>query len=354
METDVVKEFGLWEDKALQDTAAEFGGDGSDHDIEPIQRFGRSICRLALRRLSEPENSVRRDAIAIFLLQSIAPSGQKVVREPLLGDGSVEICGKIWFANVTVQSGRCLDVDCVEDGAMFDKVEALGLGTVPAVVFNPKVAVPIVRIYAQGIGVEDDVEAIEIDDHDVSLKEIRDIIDLMCEKELCTPGAQQPGLSMWAKASKCWAASNAEAIAQLCTKTALSVRLFSCDIRREQTMRVGRTDLEIVQKFRHGKTVTWAELEIKVLRERNRNGKKWSDNWVERWMRKGIMQATAYRDEREAEFGMLCCFDMRQEDRGDLIAFANVKDYATENDITLHRNFLYSSAEAWQVANYGS
>ena len=266
---------GPWHNADLQGTADAYSGDGSDEDIDSAHRFGRNVCRMALRRLKQPVSSVRRDAIAIFLLQPSAPAGSSTIREPLLGDGGVEVCGKIWFANVTAQSGHSLAVPSEEDGAMFEEVENLGLDNVPAVVFNPKVVDPVVRVYARGLCSDTDVEVIEIVDREVNLTEIRETINLMCRKELLVPSAQSSQYSMWAYAAKHWAASNAEAIAQLHTKTALSVRFFNCDIRREQLMRMGRTDIEIVQRLADGKTTTPAEIEIKVLRERNRRGRKW-------------------------------------------------------------------------------
>ena len=159
---------------------------------------------------------------------------------------------------------------------------------------------------------------------------------------------------MWVRASRFWAASNAEAIAQLHVKTALSYQLFNCDIRHEQATRAGRTDIEIVQKLANDTMIIPAEIEIKVLRERNRRGRKWSDTFNDRWMQRGVRQAAAYRDDRDAKAGMLCCFDMRDGDRGELHTFASVKSFADNLDITLHRNFLYNSSEAWRIAKYGS
>ena len=345
---------GPWRAADLQGTVGVYSGDGSDDDIDTVQRFGRSVCRLALRRLRQHLDDMRRDAIAIFLFQSTPPAGSTTIREPLLGDGGVEVCGKIWFVNVTAQSGRALAVDSEQDSNMFEEVERLKLGHLPAVVFNPKVAVPTVRIYGKGLSDESDIKSINIVDHEVTLVEIKRIVDLLHETQLITPDAQGDGLSMWVDPLKYWAASNAESIAQLQVKTALSVRLFNCDIRREQTMRAGRTDLEVVQHLTDGTTITPAEVEIKVLRERNKSGRKWSDVRIEKWVRRGVRQAAAYRDDRNAQSGMLCCFDMRERDRGDSGVFARVKLYADELDVTLHRNFLFNSAEAWRIAKYGS
>jgi hypothetical protein len=272
----------------------------------------------------------------------------------MLGDGGVEVCGKIWFVNVTAQSGRSLSAYCEDDGAMFDQVESLGLGHVPSVVYNPKVATPIVRVYTKGLSSENDFEIVEIVDQEVGLAHIRRVIDQMHEKNLCTPDAQVSRASMWADPSNFHATSNAEAIAQLQIKTALSFSLFNCDIRHEQQMRAGRVDLEIVQRLANGNIVIPAEIEIKVLRERNRRGRRWSDNFNEKWIRRGVRQAAAYRDDRCAKAGMLCCFDMRDGDRGEAATFSIVKPYADTLDVTLHRNFLYNDAETWRRAKYGS
>lgn len=346
-------ELGPWAGADLSGTAVIWGGEGSDDDLEPVRRLGRNIGRLALRRMRQHLGKMRRDAIAIFLLHPTAPEAVTTSREPLLSDGGVEICGKIWFVNVTAQSGRALAAESDDDGDMFDRVEGLGLGHVPAIVFNPKVDTPVMRVYADGISSERDSEAIDIVDKEIGIDDIRHVIDVMYEKNLCTPDAQVAGASMWAESTKLHATSNAEAIAQLQVKTALSLSLFNCEIRHEQQMRAGRVDLEVTQRLADGATIVPAEIEIKVLRERNRRGRKWSDSYNENWIKRGVRQAAAYRDDRGAKAGMLCCFDMRKSDRGEVATFAEVKSYADSLAITLHRNFLYNNAESWRKAKYG-
>ena len=347
-------ELGPWTDADLEATVAAYSGDGSDDDITRIQRFGRNVCRLTLRRMRHFSDVMRRDAVAIFLLQPAAPQGTSSDREPLLGDGGIEICGKIWFASVTAQSGRSIESDCTEDGSMFDEVEHLGLGNVPTVVVNLKIPNPIVRIYENGLSDEDSIKLIEIDDREIRIADIQRVIDTLWERQLCTPAAQVPGVSMWANAARFRAAKKAEAIAQAQVKTALSFYLFNCNIRHEQTMRAGRTDIEIEQNLADGTMLILAEIEIKILRERNCRGLKWTDRGNERWMRMGVRQVAGYRDDRNAKSGILCCFDMRKGDRGELHTFAPIKSIADSFDVTLHRNFLYNSSEAWREARYGS
>lgn len=345
---------GPWTGADLGGTATQFAGDGADDDIDPVRRFGRNVARLALRRMRQHLGEMRRDALAVFLLQPSGPPGATTVRQPMLGDGGVELCGKIWFVSVTAQSGRELVPPSEADGAIFDYIESLGLGDIAAAVFNPKVATPTVRIYPSGLNAETDVVTMDIADREVTVDDIRGVIDEMHEKHLCTPDAQISGVSMWADTQKFYASSKAEAIAQLHVKTELASRLFNCDVRHEQRMTAGRVDLEVVQRLADGATIIPAEIEIKVLRERNRRGRRWSDAHNEKWMRRGIRQAAAYRDVRKAKSGMLCCFDMRDGDRGQVSAFTLVQPYADDLQVVLHRNFLYNDAELWREARYGT
>ena len=345
-------DLGPWRYADLSSTVARYTGDGTDDDLDPIMRFGRSVCRLALRRQRQSRRPLRTDAIAIFLHRPSVPAGISTFREPMLGDGGVEVCGKIWFANATVQSGRAMTVASEEDGDMFDRVEGLGLGRVPAVVFNPKVKTPTVRIYGRGVSQDETVEPIEIADVEIDSKTIRATIDWVAKTQLATPEMQVTMASMWAKAAKSWVSNNAEAIAQLHLKTALAVRFFHCEVRQEQRGRVGRTDLEVAQQRGDGMMVFPAEIEIKVLRERTSSGRRCADVRTERWMRRGVRQAAAYRDDRAARCGILCCFDMRSIDRGERTALLPIQEYAERMNVILHRNFLYNSSDAWRKVHY--
>lgn len=348
-------DLGPWRGADLRGTARSFAGDGSDDDLDPVSRFGRNVARLALRRIRQHLGTMRRDAIAIFLLQPAAPAGLVTAREPMLGDGGVEVSGKIWFVGTTAQSGRAVVPPSEADGDMFDFVESLGLGETPAAVFNPNVATPTVRLYRRGLQHADDVETVEIAERETTLDDIKRVIDRTNDQNLCTPDAHVPGApSVWHDADRLHAAQNAEAVVQSHVKTALSVALFNCDIRHEQSTRAGRVDLEVVQQLADGSSVIPAEIEIKVLRERNVRGKTWSAAKIQAWIRRGVRQAAGYRDERRARAGMLCCFDMRATDHGDAVVFAPVRAFADTLRVELHRSYLYNSAERYRTARYGT
>ena len=349
-------DLGPWMGADLRGTAQTFAGDGSDDDLDAVSRFGRNVARLALRRVRQHLGTMRRDAIAIFLLQPSPPEGSATTREPMLGDGGVEVAGTIWFVSETAQSGRSVAPPSEADGDMFDHVETvLGLGEVPAAVFNPKVATPTVRLYPRGLTYEDDFLSVEVVERETTLADIKRVIDRANDRNLCTPDAQVPGApSVWHDPDSLAAAQNAEAIVQSHMKTALSVALFNCDIRHEQSTRAGRVDLEVVQQLADGSTVTPAEIEIKVLRQRNVRGKSWSLAKVQNWMRRGVRQAAGYRDERGARAGMLCCFDMRSVSDPDNTVFAPIRAFADGLSVELHRCRLFNSAESYRIARYGT
>lgn len=255
-----VTDLGPWRGADLRGTARTFAGDGSDDDLDAVSRFGRNVARLALRRMRQHLGTMRRDAIAIFLLQPSGPAGSPTTREPMLGDGGVEVCGKVWFVSATAQSGRALTPTSEADGDMFEAVEALGLGEVAAAVFNPTVATPTVRLYRRGLLHADEVETVEVAERETSLEDIKRVIERTNERNLCTPDALVPGApSVWQDADRLHAAQNAEAVVQAHVKTALSVALFNCDIRHEQSTRAGRVDLEVVQQLADGSSVIPAE-----------------------------------------------------------------------------------------------
>src|SRR5262249_41614394 len=161
---------------------------------------------------------------------------------------------------------------------VFEHIESLGFGNVPAVVFNPTLTTPTLRFYAKGVA-DDFFQDIDIGDEPVSPERVREILDQMCSGHFDTPDGQiDDGSSIWADADKYWAASKTEAIIQAHMKTALKVALVGCNVRHEQPTSLGRIDLEIEQRsLEDGSWRRPIEIEVKVLRECGATGKKKSD-----------------------------------------------------------------------------
>ena len=352
----VTAKLGPWHGAELRKTAEAFSGDGSDDDLPQHVRFARGVGRLLLKRTRTVGNAMRRDAISVFLLLPEAIPNVAPKREPMLGDGGVEVAGRIWFVSETAQSGKSIEPPSVDAGDVFDHVTALGLGSVPAVVFNPTVNPPTVRFYGCGLELDHDPEVIEIGDVPVTPARIEEIIDRLWTTCFIVPDVQVNGGSdVWAKSNVHWAKKNAEAVVQAHLKSALAIGLLDCVVRDEQRTAAGRVDLEIERPdpLDPKKWTRPMEIEVKVLRHAGETGRTTSAKLSQWWIRRGIRQAAAYRDAQSADYGMLCCFDMRSADMGDDYADDANKAFAAHHGVTIVRRFLYNGAEAYRIAHLG-
>ena len=208
---------------------------------------------------------------------------------------------------------------------------------------------PTLRFYQNGLAAEDDVEIIEISETKVTVERVEAILDRMWKHSFRTPDAQvDKGSGMWANSAKHWAKSEAEAIVQShMKKLRWLFALVDCVIRHEQSMGRGRVDLEIEQQICEDPP-KWArpmEIEVKVLRERGSTGRKRSKPSVHRWIGHGIRQAAAYRDERGADHGMLCCIG--HEGTGSsrqLFVSDAIRQRAADHEVVMFSPLFYITA----------
>jgi hypothetical protein len=348
-------DLGPWRGARLRDTALTYNGEGSDDDLPEPQRFARHVGRLLVKRRRHAGPAQSKEAISVFLLLPDGVEGVSQSRAPTLGDGDVETAGRIWFVSATAQSGKFIDPPSTGDDAMLRYVEEIGCAGVPAVLFNPRVEPATLRFYPKGLRDDHASDIVELANAEVTVERVEAILDRMWQHSFITPDAQiEAGSSVWEDASKHWAKSSAEKVVQSHIKTALAVALVDCVVRHEQSMVRGRVDIEIEQPLDTDPTV-WRrpmEIEVKVLRERGSTGRKRTSVSVHRWIGHGIRQAAAYRDERGAQHGMLCCIDMRATDLADDYCPPEVRAKANDHGVILFRRFVYNSSDALRLAEY--
>jgi hypothetical protein len=295
------------------------------------------------------------DGISVFLLAPDKAPPEAGKREPSLGDGAVDIHGRIWFVGETAQSGRPLTPPSPSAADIFQHVEELGYGTLPAVVASTAGSDLVVRYYPGGLTLDEFVQ-LDLGGEKVTPDHVREILDYMADRIFITPDAQVThGSTIWADPERFWTAEKSEAILQSHMKTALTMALVDCNIRHEQPTALGRVDLEIEQRSTIDPTAWWRplEIEVKVLRERGSKGRPKGDLFNNRWVRRGVKQAAAYRDDRGADAGMLCCFDMRSTDRAENFCPQEILATAESLEVEMYRKFLYHSSEAYRTALYG-
>jgi hypothetical protein len=340
-----------WSDDALLETASEYSGVGSDVDLDDIDRFRASVSRLVARTLTNRRGA---DAgISVFLLEPGGPPPDlrdRCARVPMLDRAREPLEHRLWFVTHVVTVGHWLPARFEQDDDLFRYVvEEVGLGGVPAVLFDARDPGPELRYYPRGLADADEVEPLTIAYTVITLDDIFRRIDLVYENQLVTPGAQPRGARLWADSSRFIAASNAEDVLSALLSVGLQTAFPTCKVRVEQPAPVGRLDIELEERTpeRRGGVVKHAILELKILRGRNPNGTRVSGGRIDRWVSDGVTQAAAYREDKSAAAGALCCFDMR-ETYTDRQCFAHVVELAEELDIELNVWHLFASAAAYR------
>ena len=345
---------GSWSNGDFAHTAALNTGAGADVDLPPEVRFLGGVAKLLQRRLSGAADHEEPSRPAIFLLQP-NPIGlstdSQPKRVPMLDNGLTPVAGRLWFVGQVVVSGKYIELQDSDDDGLFNLISGLGLGTVPAVLFDPRTSVPSVRFYPAGLDDLDNCQHITIDNHSVSLSEIYDVINKVHQQCLITPEAQPKAGKLWKENQKWWASEQAEDLVQLYLRTGLTTAFPTCTVRHEQTGIPGRLDLEIEQINPHvdGGLIRHAVLELKVLRSFGSTGTRVSDSDTLAWVDSGVRQAASYRDERGALAATLCCFDMRIVSTGEA-CFDHVRELAATLSVDLKAWYIFATSAQYREA----
>ncbi len=269
---DTFAELGTWEDGDFETTLSEHTGIGSDAGVPHEIRFVAGVVRLLLRRIAELEAKAKSDDedIAIFVLKPKPPdSVANAEPEPMVDNGRTKLIGRLWFAAAPVAAAHYVDLpeNTNDSGRITYVADSLDLGSLPALIFDPRPMTPQLRWYPRGLNDLNNVEVKPLRG-EVTLSDVCATIDALYRQCMVTPISMPQGGSLWSDASKNWVAADAEALVQSHLKAGLVARFPYCNVRHEQTQTAGRTDLEIEQGTpgRPGNFIRYGILELKVLR----------------------------------------------------------------------------------------
>jgi hypothetical protein len=340
---------GPWHNANLVKTAKTDSGIGVDDDIPPRVRFVSSVAKLVRRRIAQPGYAAEPKLPAIFLFRP-TPSGigksAEAKRIPMLDNGLTSVSGRVWYVGAVARSGQYVELDKLDDDAIFNFVTAgLDEGGTQAILFDPRPMTPQLRLYNKGLSYPDEFEHIELG-ADVSLNNVMSAIDGTYRDDLITPEAQPAAMKLWCNHDKWFPVQNAEDVVQGYLKVGLNRAFPTCEIRHEQTMAEGRSDIEIEERdpLNRGSVTRHALLELKILRSFGETGNVYSPATTLAWIESGVKQASSYRDSKGSKWSALCCFDMRKVNDGD-ICFDHVRPLAEGLKVTLKRWFLYAKSE---------
>lgn len=343
---------GAWDPQDMAATARDSAGVGADSGLPTEARFQVNVTKALRRRNSNPASGTDPAIPAVFLLEQECPPTvfQAISRVPILNNGVAALNGKIWFVSPAANSGRCLSVAFPDDAGLFDYVNRdLGMGTAPAIVYDPRSIPREIRFYGKGLHFPDECTSKSADAERVTAAEIFDVVQRVYDGCLVTPDANSRAALLWEKPDRCWPCNNTEATIQSALKVALFVEFRSCAIREEQATETGRTDIEIEEYdfSTPGTCIHHALLELKVLRSFTYFGTPLSESDARRAVTKGLCQAFVYGRTKNAILKSLCCFDMRQSDDHEA-CFNDIRDRAKHRSVELRRWYIYSSSERYR------
>lgn len=344
-------------DSELLETAGEYAGVGSDAALPEIDRFRAGVSRLVAKtRASHTASATPATRLGVLLLHPEGPPGElpselskECHRVPMLDQGREPLHGRVWFVTHVVVAGTWVPAEFTSDDELFTFVtETLKLGTVPAVVYDVGDPDPELRFYPGGLEEPESYEPLRIAYTDITVSAVFDRIDAVYRQLLVTPGAQPRGARLWEDARRGHVAGRAEELLGSLLAAALQAAFPTCRVRVEQPQPTGRLDLEIEEHLlgQPGVVRRHVVLELKVLRGLGSRGGIVNARAVRTWIADGVGQAAAYRDDRSALAGALCCFDMRLG--GPTACFAHVVDTAAEVDVHLRSWYLFNSAGAYR------
>ncbi len=342
---------GAWEaDRTvLRNASVEDFGDVAD--LPDDVKFTVRVARLVRRR--EQNINAEREGLAAFVL--VAASTYEAMRtgrkeERLIHTGARRLTGRIHLVQAAATSSL-VDEFNGDDSAMFARLAALGVANSPTLVYVPQIPTSSLSYYSRGTASDERVSDVTLSTETVTIEAIQQVIDAVHRQEFLTPDGSHP-FKVWAEPSEGRPSSIAEAGVQQFLRTALAGRFWHCSIRSEQSSKVGRTDLEVVDDRTGpvGQVIHHALLELKVLRSRGESGVPVTEQATRDHIQEGVEQAHAYGEDKHTLAKMLCCFDMRDIDGGDATTFEHVRELATRLSVRLRRWFLYRSSAAFRSA----
>jgi hypothetical protein len=343
---------GPWNSDDFAATVNSNTGAGADAGLPPEIRFLAAVSKLVRLRQSGPNAAGDLALPAVFLLHTSSPETMpSAKREPMLNNGLTMLNGRLWFVNAPVVMGHYIETEQTDDDSLFNMVEQLGFSSVPAIIFDPRLATPEVRFYAAGLGDPEECKRYDLSGGNLTMEKIRDVISHIHAQRIATPEVQSKPGKMWEDSDKYWVIKDAEDRIQMYLVTGLTAAFPTTTVRMEQTQVTGRLDIEIEEPdpIDRSKFTRHAILELKVLRSFGSTGNAVSAAETEEWIKSGVEQAAAYRMERKALASALCCFDMRQTDTGEA-CFTTVSECAKELCVSLWRWFIYSKSKILRSA----
>lgn len=339
-------DLGAWQGDRAQLATARRPSYGDIDDLPAELRFQVYVSRTVQARERQPDAETT--GAAAFIL--VTPQQQEQLKtgrsfNRTVHTGRVRLAGRVHF--MTHRAASSVFEEYAGDAnGVFDRIAELQCDRLPALVYDPSAGKSTLTYYPRGTHTDDGLVEVQLNAGPVTEAEILSVIEAVYRAELCTPDNSGP-TKVWQNASKGHPIEEAERTVQQFLRVGLAARFHWCTIRAEQSSKLGRTDLEVVDD-RTGDAGTiahYALLELKVLRSFSHSGTAYPTTTTNEAVSKGVNQAHSYGINNNSLLRMLCCFDMRTDDVGDTTTFAHVQTDAITLCVSLKRWYMYRSSE---------
>lgn len=345
-------DLGAWQaDRPLLEVAPRSLYGDVDRLPESV-RFQVYVSRLV--QLRERQADAETAGAAAFVLvtprdqQNLKDAGRRLDRT--VHSGQVRLAGRVHFMTYRAQSS-VYEEHTGDANAVYDRIAELQCDKLPTLVYFPSNGESTLSYYPHGTHTDEGMVKVELSAGPVTEAEILVAINAVYRTQLCTPDNSGP-TKIWQDAGKCHPVKEAERTVQQFVQAGLAGKFHWCTIRAEQSGKLGRTDLEIVDDRNGdpGLITHHALLELKVLRSFGSTGSEYAPAANDDAIVKGLNQANSYGEANNSLLRMLCCFDMRSNDVGDAATFAHVQAEAKTLGVGLRRWYLYRSSDDMREA----
>jgi len=344
--------FGGIHETEIRDLAARYANNDSELSASEFSIALESVARAISARMDHQDYAAEPKRLTIFLISDRPRElAERIgaVSEPILDNGSRSFCGCILVAPATCHSGYGYALNGTTNAELFQEVVDKGAGEEIALVFDPNATEKEIRYYPKGLALPEMVQRFSFRTMNFTVQMLDSVLKRLHDEILLTPDAAK-GLDIWERASNYWPIKDCEARLQGLMKLTLTVafdtRLFS--VMWEVPGTQGRCDLFVIARDtnENGRLTAHAVIELKVLRSFSSGGSRVAKKVNADAIKKGVLQARGYRDDRHALHAMLCCYDMRKpiQSDGDK-CFDPIRKGASRNAVHLRCYRLYRTAD---------
>jgi len=331
--------------------------------VGPPTEAGASLATRFARRVSElvAVRAARGDTghYCIFLQSEALEQDAKRcahVAVPLLKNGGDPIADRVWLSTASLAHCLELSLQWTDAASLFQAVKDSGLGETPAIVVDWRSGTPQGTLYRRGLQHYEDTTAVAFDDTPITQATLRQVLDNFYERSLRTPALMAEGHApkVWQDASKGIPMRRPEEIIQGRLLDSLRAAFARHQLRAEPVTDDGRADIVIWKRALslaglQAVVNEWI-LELKALTDRSSTGAAVSSSVTIAAIQSGLEQALGYKTGLNALSAVLCCYDMRAHDVGDLKCFAHVKAEAELNNVPLWRWYIFRTTKASRSA----